>query len=493
MNGSRLISSFFNKIQKIPKNQRSFTLIELLVVVAILALLMSIIIITLNPADMLKKARDVKRISQLQSLHHAIEYSQASRPNASIGDLNTIYISIPDSSSSCANLGLPPLPSGWSYACSTSANYRKTDGTGWVPVNFNSLDIGSPLSVLPIDPTNTTSSGLYYTYVTSGSGWELSSSILESNKYQSETAATDGGDSDNGFEVGSSLTLTPLIFPNNWIKVAGSGTYSTSDFWVMKYEAKYSKAGSGKGDDAGQCYYTLGYDTWDYGKTGTDCPSSWSNTNFVSSPDGSPVAGITHNEAKTACSAIGAHLITNQEWMTIARNAEKQASNWSSGVVGVGCLFRGNVGSPDSCGYNGADPEKGTGRNAKAKLVLSNNQEIWDIAGNVWEHVQKNSSDDLIRYEPSDGGATGWKWIEHTAITDYGDLSYDSVRPSDASWNATYGMGRVFTYNGDTGSASYVLLRGGNWYNGDNAGAFALNLNWRTGAQYNYGGFRCAR
>jgi len=28
---------------------------------------------------------------------------------------------------------------------------------------------------------------------------------------------------------------------------------------------------------------------------------------------GSPIAAVTHNEAKAICTALGAHLITNQE------------------------------------------------------------------------------------------------------------------------------------------------------------------------------------
>jgi len=188
-------------------NNKSFTLIELLIVIAILALLMSIIIITLNPAEMLKKSRDTKRISNVKSINTALGIFQATRPTASTGTANIVYISIPDSSSTCANLGLPSLPSGYTYQCSTTANYRKTDGTGWIPVNFNSLDIGSPISSLPIDPTNTTSTGLYFTYVTGGS-WELTSQF-ESSSY-SEQASTDGGIDPASFEFGTDLTLSPF-------------------------------------------------------------------------------------------------------------------------------------------------------------------------------------------------------------------------------------------------------------------------------------------
>jgi prepilin-type N-terminal cleavage/methylation domain-containing protein len=184
---------------------KSFTLIELLIVIAILALLMSIIIITLNPSEMLKKSRDTKRISNLKSINNALGIFQATRPSASIGTANIVYISIPDSSSTCANLGLPALTTGYQYQCSTSDNYRKTDGTGWIPVNFNSLDIGSPISSLPIDPTNTTSTGLYYTYVVGGS-WELRT-LMESA--DQEQAINDGDAYPGLYSLGSTLNLTP--------------------------------------------------------------------------------------------------------------------------------------------------------------------------------------------------------------------------------------------------------------------------------------------
>ena len=173
---------------------------------------MSIIIITLNPSELLKQTRDTKRISNLKSINNALSIFQATKSTAYTGVVNTVYVSIPDSSSTCVNLGLPVLPGGYTYACSTSANHRKTDGTGWIPVNFDSLDIGSPLSSLPIDPTNTTSTGLYYVYVTGGS-WELSA-VMESVKFgplgDEDKTSTDGGDLDSIYEIGTDFTLAPL-------------------------------------------------------------------------------------------------------------------------------------------------------------------------------------------------------------------------------------------------------------------------------------------
>lgn len=56
-----------------------------------------------------------------------------------------------------------------------------------------------------------------------------------------------------------------------------------------------------------------------------------------------PIADINQGDAIAACNAIGPgyHLITNNEWMTLARNIESVAHNWSSGVVGDGSFHVG--------------------------------------------------------------------------------------------------------------------------------------------------------
>jgi len=47
------------------------------------------------------------------------------------GTSTFVYISIPAVNSNCSDIaGLPTLPAGYTYACSSQANYKKTDGTG---------------------------------------------------------------------------------------------------------------------------------------------------------------------------------------------------------------------------------------------------------------------------------------------------------------------------------------------------------------------------
>ena len=167
-------------------SRASFTLIELLITIGIISILSLLVILILNPQELLKQTRDNTRLSDLATINTALTLFQTDTGGSgSMGNGSTTYVSIPDASSTCANLGLPALPPGYSYACSSTSNYRNINGTGWIPVNFTQLSFTSPFGVLPVDPINTTSSGNYYTY-TPGGSWELTS-IPESSKYRQHT------------------------------------------------------------------------------------------------------------------------------------------------------------------------------------------------------------------------------------------------------------------------------------------------------------------
>ncbi len=180
-----------------------FTLIELLVVIAILVVLATAVILIINPAELLAQGRDALRISDLATLNSTLALFQAEHWQRPMGAASTTYLSIPDMSPTCANTGLTP-PSGWTYHCAPTSTYAKVDGTGWIPVDFTLISAGSPLSKLPIDPANTTSSGLYYTYTPGGS--YAISSALESQKYLS-TASQDQGFDPGRYEIGSDISL----------------------------------------------------------------------------------------------------------------------------------------------------------------------------------------------------------------------------------------------------------------------------------------------
>ncbi|MCC6167460.1 MAG: DUF2341 domain-containing protein [Caldilineaceae bacterium] len=307
-------------------------------------------------------------------------------------------------------------------------------------------------------------------------------------------SGTEGGVANNW------STATTSVPPAGYVEVPSNALYvdpitydatqpSKSNFFVMQYEAKYDCTGDDDGDTAATCSAPAvsgaGVDYRDL--------SSFNKDNVVSTANGAPIVHITQQQATNAC-PTGYHLITNNEWMTIARNVEAQSSNWANGTIGStvsggGGLKRGNVGNVDSVGYNGADPEQGTGRDTKAKLVLSNGGELWDLSGNVYEW-----NNDMIMGADKPHNNTG-AFVEWTAFappgaSTYGTLSYDLTRPSDSSYNANYGMGRY--YEGSHTGGPYAFLRGGSWDRTSDAGVFVLYLFNTPTYQSSSFGFRCA-
>ncbi len=156
-------------MKKQKNNNKSFTLIELIVVLAIISILVTILIATIKPTEIFKKSRDSKRIADLKNIEKTIDLLYSTYPNfneLNYASTNIVYISLKDTSATCANWinDLSSLPSGYEYRC--SANPQNIDGTGWIPIPFNSFDIIN-IANLPIDPIN--KPPYYYTFVVGGS------------------------------------------------------------------------------------------------------------------------------------------------------------------------------------------------------------------------------------------------------------------------------------------------------------------------------------
>jgi len=245
--------------------RKGFTLIELLVVVGIIAILAVVALVLINPAQLFAQGRDSNRLSSLLTLNSAVSLYTQTVKGGSLGTSSVVYVSIPDPSATssagdqCQGLSFQALPASWTYQCASSSTVRSITGTGWLPVALNTIPGGSPIGSLPLDPTNTSSTGLYYTYTTDGTNYELTAS-MESQKYDlggsNDAVSTDGGTKASLYEVGDSLTLEPLDYGMSsligyWTLGEGTGT--------VAYDYSGNNAtGSWNGSLTSGSYYSSG-------------------------------------------------------------------------------------------------------------------------------------------------------------------------------------------------------------------------------------------
>ena len=281
------------------------------------------------------------------------------------------------------------------------------------------------------------------------------------------------------------------ICPSGFVMIPGDPMHKTDDFCVMKYDAKCTNTDP-------SCVTKEG--VYKNNESGCACQG---NFQIVSTPTGMPVTYIpeddgTSGSAKAYCQNAGWHLMTNSEWMTIARNVAEVPANWCD-KDGTNCGNPpGTLGKILANGHNDLFPNKalpagtddqpcfgttadesgkcGSKSSQKRTLILNNGEIIWDFAGNVWQWVDvvvlRNNEPHTSA--PARGlGWSLWLWSEFSAVPFDEDYS-----PSNPNWDSSNGVGRIFHYNliGDTDATVYTFIRGGNWRHGADSGVFTVHM-----------------
>ena len=222
----------------------------------------------------------------------------------------------------------------------------------------------------------------------------------------------------------------------------------------------------------------------------------------VSRPQGLPWVNISQTSAITAAQSVGAgsHLISEAEWLTIAHNVASVPSNWISGVVGSGEMYRGHTdngpGNALAASQDDNDGWFGTGQtsgNQRRTLKLTNGQVIWDLAGNVYDWIDQTTSGAGNQPGAPSGGAYGWRqWNVGGNLPGAFPQSVPSYgTPAAAGWTSANSIGQVYASNTEAGLRGF--RRGGGWDIGVNAGVFALNLNYTPSDAGAYIGFRVSQ
>ncbi len=243
------------------------------------------------------------------------------------------------------------------------------------------------------------------------------------------------------------------VCPQGFIPVPGDSYSGTQDFCVSKYHMKPTKITDGTLIDG----IGLGHNSAYFAQSRmTNLP--WTGFNF--------------NRAWAACDSLNAsgitgyHLITNPEWMTIAKEIEEAVGNWSSGVVGSGHIPTGHsdgeefggqtflAASTDNDGCfgtgnlcNGGNPNEFY---QKRTFNLSNGEIIWDMAGNVNSWVSPDLAGSSFDYnkDPCNDNGTGNLCVQEiddfynfTPIDKYKDINiilHPEVFPTPPSRSRNY-------------------------------------------------------
>lgn len=252
--------------------------------------------------------------------------------------------------------------------------------------------------------------------------------------------------------------------PRGYAGVAGNGSLGTDSFCVMVFEAK-----NVKGVPVSQA-----------------AKAPWINISAI----------IAQEECESVTSAVHKGkfaLMSNPEWMTIARDIEKTAANWSGDSAGSGHIPRGHSdGFPrvhlavtdtrdpyDGTGNSSADAP-GSGWEQKRTHTLSTGGVLWDFSGNIAEWVDWDAGKSDFTSGPTDG-TRGW----NNFPTLGGSLKAHDLLPAKADNDHTRSFGR---WLGERGGAAY---RGGTYSDGDRAGIFTLLLDSGTTSAHSNIGFRC--
>ena len=459
-----------NKTHKGTK--KGFTLLEILLVIAAIGILAAIVLVAINPNRQIAQARNAQRRSDVNTIYKALEQYLIDNQSYEVGGTGinndvknvcktgTEQVGGATSCTGKADLrvlvptylaAIPTDPAGGEYTVRINSENNR------ISVTAPSAELSQKIVINPLPPTP---EELIQEQITAGTLIPTGTQQLVLNRLVYKNNA--------GTQTYIDKATTTKVCPANYIPVPGNSMYGTSDFCVMKYEAKTLEGGAAKTAAAG-----------------------------------APKVYITQPNAITACTnnntggVTGYGLITNTEWMTIARNIEGRASNWTGGIVGNGGLWRGHSdGTPnseldastdDSLGYTG------TGNTSpsieRRTHTLSNEEIIWDMSGNVTEILDST----IMGIDKPVG--SGAFWQNWSLVSNFGSLSYDLTRPSNPNWDTTTGSNENVGQYKDSGSSGgpYAFLRGGS--RGDtvpSTGLFTLFLGYTpAGTSDNAIGFRC--
>lgn len=288
--------------------------------------------------------------------------------------------------------------------------------------------------------------------------------------------------------------VSAAVCPSGFIQVPGSTKYGTSDFCVMKYEAKCALSADLTNGISTPLTIDDTYDAW-----AMNCNSE-NNRSIVSVASGAPIAAVTYQDAvkysKSTCE--GCHLMTEAQWMTIAENILSVPSNWTSGKVGEGSIYAGHTDDSPRKGLSASSDDEGyvgTGDSApslqRRTLKLSNGEVIWDFTGNVWEFTESKNISGRLGLANLVYGS----WQDAYSIGSLAkDVAPSGVALSDTTnWLSHNNSLQLYNYTYNSKDEQDGLVRGGFYGTKDCGSMLTPYLNPAPKGHFTGIGFRVVR
>lgn len=203
----------------------------------------------------------------------------------------------------------------------------------------------------------------------------------------------------------------------------------------------------------------------------------------LSAPQGKPWRSIKRNDAIAACGRVNipgysVALISNRQWQTVARDIEATAANWRGEKVGLGEIARGHseddgkgvlAVSDERNPYDGTGNGPTNGWEQRRTHVLSSNDVVWDLAGNVAEWVGDNL------------------WSLNADENEFSQRNFENLiknreffAPAGKIWNDKQNMGKFNSdydqFNRERKQRNQAFSRGGCFASQSGAGVFAAHV-----------------
>ncbi len=249
--------------------------------------------------------------------------------------------------------------------------------------------------------------------------------------------------------------------PHNYFFVSSNSELATENFCVMRFEAKDQ------------------------------------SSRTVSEPDGLPIVNVTRDQANAKCQSISPYyrLMSNAEWQAIARKTETlltsgYLANWHDTDTFMrmghshddppGPLTATNE-EPAPCFKTeaGLTTELTCAPSQWRHLKISENNRVWDIAGNVAEWV----SDNYTVTGTPDAASYISQITDSTLKSKFGPTG-------DYSGYSEFYAGLGYLKVNES-AGTYGIARGGSYLDGDKSGVFAADATLDPTQGYPNVGFRC--